>query len=113
LGREAAASASLYLIKLSGDGESWVRMEWIRRRTLVGESGRPGNVVPTRDPRTTTQRRPYRRYKDGEAAPSLPMLAINSAADFDALSVDPFCFVGAEESDHAADVVRIAHAPER
>ncbi len=52
------------------------------------------------DPRTVTQHRPYLS------------LAINSAADFDALSVDPFCFVGAEESDHAADVVGIAHAPE-
>jgi len=78
---------------------------WVRADVLVM------SIRPV-DPRTTTQRRPYRRYKDGEAAPSLPMLAINSAADFDALSVDPFCFVGAEESDHAADVVGIAHAPE-
>ena len=60
LGREATALASLYLIKLSGEGESWVRMEWIRRRTLVGESGRPGDVDPTCRP------------KDDDAASSLP-----------------------------------------
>jgi len=36
-----------------------VRTEWIRRRMLAGESGRHGNVVPTIDPRTVTQHRPY------------------------------------------------------
>ena len=59
-GREAAASASLYIVKSSNGGsELSVRTEWIGRRTPVGESGRHGNVVPTMDPRTVTQHRPY------------------------------------------------------
>jgi len=82
------------------DARWWVRADVLVMSSLPETPGRRRSVVPTIDTRTVTQHRPDLS------------LAINSAADFDALSVDPFCFVGAEESDHAADVVGIAHAPE-
>jgi len=61
LGREAAASASLYpfLNRRMDVLNQTVRMGSMRRRTSVGESGRHGDVVPTIDPRTVTQHRPY------------------------------------------------------
>ena len=56
MGREATALASLFRMDVQVDG--CVR-NVIRRRGSVGESGRHGNVVPTMDPRTVTQHRPY------------------------------------------------------